>query len=808
MILRSVQLDIFGAKSGEKLEFDHGLNVVLGPNEAGKSTLVNALFAALFIKTDIHRRSVEWNNLLGKFMPYPHGDHLAVTVCFCCGEGREYTLKRSWGAGRGAVLILPDGSRIRDEESLQQMLNRILGLGRGTYEGVLFARQDEMLKTVELLKGNREAVSTLSEALRAAAFAAGGVSLDDLRQVIEEEKKELLGNWDLERDRPKGNRGIDQPWVRGVGAILDAFYRAEAAGRSLKQAEAAEKAVEELRGRLRNIRAELERLRPVLADMEKKEADIRRRRELEPRLALLAEKEKKLKELNEEWPKTKERALLLAGNLKEAQLRLSALEGELAEAVSVAAGREKRALLAGARPLQAALRQREEELSRLAVVTGEDLKTMEEYRTQADRQKAVLEAMKLKALLRSALPLEMTVCAGLSEPETVTVSGELSFDAQGRLTLETAEWKVEVQSGEGDVSAIIGAIRAAEQALQGKLTALGTDSVETARVIWAKRDGLERDIRELKIKLGSLLKDQSFAALESEVAALPEDKAVREPAVVMEEINGMKISVQLTMEKLAELENRLRGWEESFVSPETVLDELVTLKSQAEGIKKELAALSPLPAEYDTPEGFLKALAALREKARELGEEEARQKYNLAREESSLPEYSPEELRESLALQLERLARLKKRAVALLAVEEEFERLSSALDRHTFLPLEQVFVRYLAPFTGNRYDGVQLDGPLPVGVMAGGRKLPLELLSTGTTRGLALALRLAVAEHLLHGRAGFMVMDDPLVDLDPDRKIAAAQTIRQYSASRQLIVTTCDPSTAALLGGRVIPMQV
>jgi len=30
------------------IALNRGLNVVLGPNEAGKSTLVNALFAALF----------------------------------------------------------------------------------------------------------------------------------------------------------------------------------------------------------------------------------------------------------------------------------------------------------------------------------------------------------------------------------------------------------------------------------------------------------------------------------------------------------------------------------------------------------------------------------------------------------------------------------------------------------------------------------------------------------------------------------------------------------------------------------------
>ena len=44
-------------------------------------------------------------------------------------------------------------------------------------------------------------------------------------------------------------------------------------------------------------------------------------------------------------------------------------------------------------------------------------------------------------------------------------------------------------------------------------------------------------------------------------------------------------------------------------------------------------------------------------------------------------------------------------------------------------------------------------------------------------------------------------MDDPLVDLDPERQAAAAEAIREFAASRQTIVFTCHPAHAELLGG-------
>jgi exonuclease SbcC len=61
-----------------------------------------------------------------------------------------------------------------------------------------------------------------------------------------------------------------------------------------------------------------------------------------------------------------------------------------------------------------------------------------------------------------------------------------------------------------------------------------------------------------------------------------------------------------------------------------------------------------------------------------------------------------------------------------------------------------------------------------------------------------------MAEHLLQDRKGFMIMDDPLVSLDPERRKAAAEVLRDFAGKFQLIVTTCDPNTAGLLGGNLI----
>ena len=88
-----------------------------------------------------------------------------------------------------------------------------------------------------------------------------------------------------------------------------------------------------------------------------------------------------------------------------------------------------------------------------------------------------------------------------------------------------------------------------------------------------------------------------------------------------------------------------------------------------------------------------------------------------------------------------------------------------------------------------------------------GAEIPLDVLSAGTKDALALALRLAMASYFIEGSDGFLMMDDPLVEMDPERQKAAAAALQSFAEGRQLILFTCHPSTAALLGGRLISLS-
>lgn len=806
MIIEALTLDPFGALREKVYSFQPGLNVLLGPNEAGKSTLVNALFAVLFLPPDLRRNSEDWRNFLARCLPYPGGDTCRVSLSFRDAAGKRCTYTCSWGARREASLLLEGGAEINDPAAVRERLMQALSYGRATYEAVLFARQDEMERTLERLRRDTEASHTIAEILRQAVIEAGGVSLEELEAALEKASQELLQNWDLSRDGPKGGRGIDNPYVRGVGRLLAAYYESENLRRRLRQARELERRAGDLAGQLekaaRERAAALERLKA----MELLEKDIRRRLALEPQLEKLEMQAEGWRKVTLEWPKAAGRADELARSLVRDREKLAALQKELEEAGEQQAAQQKRELLRRAGPLQARMEEIERELAGLVKIGREDLRDLKSWQNKAGKLKAVVAAMKLKVRFATRKPLELTVTAGLEQPARQKVEEEASFEGAGRVLLESPDWLLEVQSGERDVASLLHDIEEAEKSLAEKLRFLGLPDVAAAEDTLGRRESLEREQAELKSRLEGLLGEQSYAALEQEVAALPEEKEVRDPRAIQEEITALSGAIAAGESTLLQERQKMDEWAAEHGSPEELARKLGELEREAGAIAAEMKKLAPLPEGYSSADEFMAGLEELRRLKDELQESIGSLQLELIEVRKELPEESAEELAEALAYSEEKLARLKEEARALQLVAAEFRALKEELDSDTFEPLARSFARYLAPVTGGRYTAAELDGVVPGRIIraADEAPLPVELLSTGTAGGVALALRLALAEYLLEDAPGFMIMDDPLVYLDPERKARAAAVLQEFARRKQLIVTTCDPATADLLGGNII----
>ena len=148
-----------------------------------------------------------------------------------------------------------------------------------------------------------------------------------------------------------------------------------------------------------------------------------------------------------------------------------------------------------------------------------------------------------------------------------------------------------------------------------------------------------------------------------------------------------------------------------------------------------------------------------------------------------------------------------KKGEAISKIKALTKELLGEMDSATHLALQKDLEHYVSVMTGNRYEQIRMEEGLPEGfVRRDGRVLTHELLSIGTRDVLSIALRLSMANHFLKEANGFLIMDDPLVNLDPDRQEKAVDVLKEYSKEKQVLIFTCHPSHAELLGGHRIAL--
>jgi exonuclease SbcC len=126
-------------------------------------------------------------------------------------------------------------------------------------------------------------------------------------------------------------------------------------------------------------------------------------------------------------------------------------------------------------------------------------------------------------------------------------------------------------------------------------------------------------------------------------------------------------------------------------------------------------------------------------------------------------------------------------------------------DAGTFDVLGARVADYFSTITADHDADVVMHESLPEAITRSDAvQLPYGLLSTGTKDALALSLRLAMSGFYLGDEGGLVAMDDPLVDMDPERQRRAAKVIREFADAHQVLVFTCHPSHADILQPQLV----
>jgi exonuclease SbcC len=808
MIIKSYKCDRFAGLQDKSIEFDERLNIIVGHNETGKSTIIEGIRAVLFKNSKVGSKSKEDLEFKNRFLPLALGDSIDGEVVISDSSG-EYELARQWGPNPLSQLLTPDAQIIKNEEMIKEILNGLLLFGQGTYDSVFFSRQRYFKEALARISTNVEAAEEIGSFLRKAVMELDGISLDRMSQKINEEIDNLLKRWDIDKNSPVNNRGVSNPYKNGCGEILTSYYEKETLRLEMKKALDCEQNLEESNVRIIEIEKRMATIKNKRDEMTKSEDDVISRSTLEPKVDRLKRELDTLTKVNQGWPQSEFELKQVVDSAEQLKKDLEKLEDEKILAKEADKRQSIKSILNRIGDTQTIIEDTTKQLCNIGTISKEDIACLDDLQRNMIAAKAKMEAGKISGTLkRLAGDTELNITMDL-EKKRKLAEGE-GFEAEGYIKLESGKlFELELKLGDIDFEIIRDEYSSNAEDLSELLTSLGVTSIQEATQKHHKRNELQSNILNMDMKIQGMLGDDTLEQLEDQLSSLGATNVARDINAIEKEVNEKNEEIIDVKVRINSLKNRIDAWKEEYISTDGLLQQITDKKPDLNAAEKEIENMQALPAEYSTTDQFRQELSKTRTDYDDFQVRLSGFKENYYEIERELPDSTYEELLSQHKIEEERFASKISKAKNLIKVREAFDQTKDSMEQAPFEPVERNFAKYLAMIIPDNYQVLDVNDSLEFQIATNdkGINMPIELLSSGTYDSVALALKLSIAESILGDNQGVIVLDDCLVDMDPQRKRNAAKIIKDFSYKHQIIFSTCDPETAMLLGGNTISLE-
>lgn len=801
MRIKGLKCESLAGVLGKDISFTDGLNVILGPNEAGKSTLVEGLFAAFFRSHRLRMNNSKDKEFYENCRPYPDGNSMSVKVDFNVGDA-DYEFSKEWGATPSAIMSF-NGKRIKEERELDNKIKGFLKYGESTYRNIVFAKQKDLKTALDMILKDEDTSGAVGNILRQAVMALDGLSVEKMKKVLEKRIEDYKSKWDVTNGRPEGGRGIDNPWQKSVGKVLQRYYSKEKVRREIEHAQKAEEDYSIAAERLKEVKIKQAQIKEEINKYSPIEGDVLKRAVLEPQIATNEKDIKELREISKQFPVKEYDLEIKKEELKKLNMKEEKLSQELAVAKKLKDCNEARELLSKIEKNVKEIEIIQFEKGQYIDVTEAVLEKLENLHNIILEAKSKMEAATLLGKLTSTKVDGIFVTRGLEKRETVTCGVE--FSASGYLKVEVEDvFELEVKAGEIDFEELKKKYTEAKKEFEEILKSLDVSDLSEAKANYQVVKKLDNNIKVVLEKNKGLLGERDLEALK---AIAKEGEPLRASSI--EEIEKDKTELNNVISDLkADIkasENTIDGWIKKYESPDKVIDELALMLKKLEENKTALLKLAELPQEFSSVEGYQNRLSELRQSSEDIVEAERTLTKELYDAEKKLPENSSEEIKPLYRITEEGFQKEIAYLHSLLRIKNVFDKKLAEMDKDSFKPLKDAFNKYISSLTLGNYDEGEISDSLEVDIIKkDDTRLPTRLLSSGTYDSVLIALRFALLDYLFNGDEGLVVLDDCLVNLDPNRRKKSAELIKEYAKNNQVIFTTCDPDTATLLGGNII----
>jgi len=808
MIIEKVIINTFGGLSKKEIDLKDGMNVVVGPNESGKSTVYNAIKNALFTPSKL--TPVKFKKQMGHFIPVAGGDTIEVTIHFK-NQGNVYVLQRKWGASISSSLTLADGSVITDDDSVQDLIKECIEIPEATCKTIMMTYQSGLSRTVQDIQEDKEASESIGDLLRKAVMEMDGVSVDSFRTKTEDSYKSYFGRWDIDANYPEGNRGIETPWVKGAGIITALFYNKEGVRKALEDALFYEKDLDDLNKRISDHANKMDKVQSYVKNNKKLKDDVVKRRQIEAEIKGFQLEYEKLEKVNKAWPVSEAKADEINKKLPELESKITKFNKERESAESYQKGKQLLDKYNRVQQKKQVVGKANKSLENVNKLTGDDLKNIRELFNKKTGLDASLLAGKLSVKFTSKKDAELEIQKGIEDRyRTKAERGKtLDFEAHGRVLLSHPEWDLEVKSGEVEYDKILREYEKLNLDIESLLKKFNVQSLEEAESINATYETELARLKNAQTNLKEELGKDTYEELAETIKIIQVKKPERELGTILSDLAETKAEIKGFKDELSKVREKLGDFVKEYGDHHKLLERLAEVAGSRKQKQNELDKLKLLPTEVENVDEFIRKYEEMESSLKWMTEEHHKLIQQRIQLEAKSPDRSVEEFERDLAEAEEKFNAELKKGMAIARIKKVTEELLGEMDEGTYSVLEQDVAELMQKMTGGRYEEVEMEESVPSGFRRkDGVVMPYENLSTGTKDVLGIALRLAITKRFLEEKEGFIIMDDPLVDLDPDRQSKAADAIKDFAENKQLILLTCHPAHAKILGGNQIELSI
>lgn len=794
MNIKSVKTRQFAGIKNKEVEFEDGLNVLVGNNETGKSTMVELIYQTLYRDSKLSRSKKEDKDFIARFMPSDSkGDVVDGTLVFATDDGL-YTLQKKWGASEMCELVTSKDEIIANEKQVREIIDEELVYKRGLYDDVIFASQKSQANVVEHILNKLDKKALVKQDLVSIIASEGmssteGIAPEEIEKIIQEKIDALSGHWDFANDGPDKKRGIGKKWVQGVGTILEAYYTKAELEDALQKSEVAEKAIDidnnkinEAKEKLENYQAEKEEYERYAAALAAYNSNMELRN-------------KYLKEINK-----------ISADLKEYPQLLKEYEGAL-HLKTLAKAQD---IISKYKEIQAAkdsLDEAKKTIEGKIEITAEDEKKLDTLESDISNLRAQLSNLNSVANIKKlgntdiqvksvATGKDIDISAGefdINETVEITVPGVMSMTIAAK-DIDVEDVKRQLDENNKEREALLSKCRvkdrdelrtkkeeyteayhnlsAAQKDYDDRIEGIDLDKLdedyEHHKEKSSELDGLDKKIKEL---CGSESIDSYEAMLKQKCNSIEGEYDAESP------VDCMKKNLKVAEAKLAEIDSQ---------------------QGDVENIPKKYRDIDDVEVYKETLKSNIKDANNQIEKAKE----------DLSEHEKKLGDVAPEDLRTQIddaTIEFQKLKDDCERWNHILAVLKATR--ENMAGESTMSDVQDRFAEYLSVITDGRINLKSMDENMDVNIQSGNNHMTYEILSEGTKDTIALAFRLAILEHLFPNGGGLVVFDDPFTEMDESRTEQACKLVQKFAdAGNQVIFVTCDNKYKNMLSGNIVEL--